>query len=75
MDQSTHPNIVDVQVVVLFGSDDPGNHVGGSDVRVVIGPVLSMTNPARKGPWQTWVYQYHASIHIPQQLEETYCIS
>jgi hypothetical protein len=41
--------------MVLFGSNDPGNHVSGSDVRVVIGPVLPMTNPAWKGPWQTWV--------------------
>lgn len=48
----THPDVVDVQVVVLLGPQDPLDHVGGRDVGEVVGPVVAVANPAGEGPGQ-----------------------
>lgn len=49
----THPHIVDVQVVVLLGSQDPLDHVWRSDVWELVGPVFAVAHPAREGPGQS----------------------
>lgn len=46
----THPDVLNVQIVVLFGSDYPVHHICCSDVWEIIGPVVTMAHPTRKCP-------------------------
>lgn len=46
----TDPDVLNVQIMVLFGSDDPAHYICCSDVWEIIGPVVTTAHPTRKRP-------------------------
>ena len=50
--KSTYSNIVDVQSVVLLGTEDPLDDVEGSYIWV-LKRIVTLSNPSWKRPWQS----------------------
>lgn len=46
----THPDVLNVQIMVPFGSDYPAHYICCSDVWEIIGPVVTTAHPTGKGP-------------------------